>query len=501
MRALKKLRSSLVMIAIVAAVGASIQLASSPPKSWHWRTPQPLIERYRFAPVSRTVLAGTVTASGELQSAKRTVIECALENITMGVKGQRLEAGGASVLLYLIPDGTIVKRGEVLARLDSSGYEELLRQQQITVERARSDRYQAALNLDVAKLSVHEYEEGVLKETLKDSQRAIALAESEEMRTKDRLDWTLRMEEKGYAPKSQVATEKQNYAKALFAVAQEKGALKVFEQYVAPKELRALEGQVLSDQAVLNYQDSRLKRHLDRLARLEKQVELCTIRAPHDGFVIYANDPRRGIVIEEGMSVRERQDLFYLPDLNNMEVVAHLHESIVDQVQKDMKATVSLEGAPDARLAGHVKSVSPIPEYDWRSDVRYFAAVVQLDSVSRVDLNPGMTAEIEIHLAPRSNVLTVPIEAVSQEEGQDFCYVAQEDRLERRKIELGQATHNLLEVAGGLREGERVVLNPVLAEVGADTSEGPDARAEPTPPSSTADEADEERVDAVAALH
>ncbi len=501
MRALKKLRSSLMMIAIVAAVGATIQLASNPPKGWRWRTPRPLIEKYRFAPVSRTVLAGSLTAHGELQSAKRTVIECELENITMGVKGQTLAAGGASTLLYVIPGGTIVKEGEVLARLDSSDYEELLRQQQITVERARSDRYQAALNLDVAKLAIHEYREGVLKETLKDSQRAIALAESDEMRTKDRLDWTLRMEEKGYAPKSQVATEKQNYAKALFAVAQEKGALKVFEQYVAPKALRTLEGKVLADTTVLNYQDSRLKRQLDRLETLERQVELCTIRAPHDGVVIYANDPRRGIVIEEGMAVRQKQDLFYLPDLGDMEVVTHLHESIVDQVRTGMKANVRLEGAPDARLEGHVKKVSPLPDYDWRSDVRYFTAIVQLDSVSRADLNPGLTAEIEIHLAPRSSVLTVPIEAVTQEAGQDVCYVALDDRLERRRIELGQATHHLLEVADGLREGERVVLNPVRAEVADDTSEGPDARDDQASPSSTADEGDAEAADAVAVLH
>ena len=50
-------------------------------------------------------------------------------------------------------------------------------------------------------------------------------------------------------------------------------------------------------------------------------MELCTIRAPHDGFVIYANDQRRDIRIEEGMYVRQKQDLMYLPDLNEMEVV------------------------------------------------------------------------------------------------------------------------------------------------------------------------------------
>ena len=42
--------------------------------------------------------------------------------------------------------------------------------------------------------------------------------------------------------------------------------------------------------------------------------------------------PTAQLFIEPGMPVRQRQQLFYLPDLNDMEVVAMLHESIVDQV-------------------------------------------------------------------------------------------------------------------------------------------------------------------------
>jgi HlyD family secretion protein len=501
MGALKKLRSSLLLIAIAAAVGGSIQFASGRPDRWPWERTRPLVERYRFAPVSRTVLAGSITAAGQLESSKKTVIECELENISVGVKGQRLDAGGASVLLSLVPDGSVVQEGDVLARLDSSDYEELLRQQQITVERARADRAQAAVDLEVAKLAVFEYKEGVMKETFKDYQRAIALAESDQMRCKDRLDWTLRMEEKGYAPKSQVATEKQNYAKALFAAAQERGALKLFQKHTAPRALIELEGEVIAGTAMMNYQDSRLTRHLGRLAKLEKQVENCTIRAPHDGFVIYANNPRRGIVIEEGMSVRQRQDLFYLPDLKKMEVVTLLHESIVDQVRKGMRATVSLEGAPDARLSGLVTKVLPIPEFDYWSDVRYFKAIVTLDSVSRVDLKPGMTAQVEMFLDPKPNVLTVPVEAVTQEDDGDFCYVARNDRLERRKIELGQATHDLLEIADGLEEGEQVVLNPVQSGIDADLVDRSEPTTKTASPPTRGDKVAADPVNAVAVLH
>ena len=96
---------------------------------------------------SRTDLYPALTASGRVESSSRTVVECELENITIGVLGERLWAGGSSVLLSIVPEGSMVHKGDVLAVLDASEYEELLRQQQITVERSRADHRQAELDL------------------------------------------------------------------------------------------------------------------------------------------------------------------------------------------------------------------------------------------------------------------------------------------------------------------------------------------------------------------
>ena len=62
-------------------------------------------ERYDTVDVRRADLYPTRIASGRLESGKRTIIECQLENIAVGVRGQTLAAGGASVLLRVIPEG------------------------------------------------------------------------------------------------------------------------------------------------------------------------------------------------------------------------------------------------------------------------------------------------------------------------------------------------------------------------------------------------------------
>jgi HlyD family secretion protein len=432
--------------------------------------PRPVSERYALANVRRMDLYPALTASGRVESSKRTLIECELEDITIGVKGQRISAGGASVLLSVIPEGSHVQRGDVLAVLDSSDYEELLRQQRMTVERARADHNQAQLEYEIAKLAVKEFPEGLLQETVKDFERRVSLARSDQERCRDRLEWSRRMKEKGYVSAGQVSNDTLSQAKAAFALSQERDAYGLFMHWTAPRTLKELENAVIGAQATLNYQQSRLTRQLSRLAKLEKMVELCTIRAPHDGFVIYANNPRRDIRIEEGISVHQKQDLFYLPDLNEMEVVASLHESIVKEVSKGMRTKVWVEGLPNRRLEGHVTELASIPTSEWRTDVRYFDGTVKLDSAPPGIL-PGMTAQVEIALKTRSHVLAVPAQAVAYEEGHRICYVAHDDSLERREVKLGEGTEDYLEVSQGLHEGEQVVLNPSPSDMHDDVSE------------------------------
>jgi HlyD family secretion protein len=408
-------------------------------------------------------LSPTLTASGQVESSKRTVIECQLQNIAVGVRGERLAAGGASVLLSVVPEGTVVQRGDVLAVLDSSDYEELLRVQRITVERAKADKLQAELDHEIAKLAVREFREGTMKEAIEEAQGRITLARADLERATDRRNWSLRMKAKGYVSASTVSSDEYTVARMAEALKQEESAFHVFQKYTAAKTVRELEGAVKGTEAILEYQVLRTQRHLDRLATLEKQVGLCTIRAPHDGFVIYANNPRRQITIEAGIPVRQNQPLFYLPDLKAMEVVALLHESIVDEIRPGMRALVAVEGLPNRTMEGRVEAVAPLATFEWRSDVRYFQGIVKLTDVLP-GLRPGMTAHVQIAMPRRQNVLAVPPEAVADDDGQNVCFVVHDAGLERREVKLGEVTRDMTEVTDGLREGEQVVLNPSIDE-------------------------------------
>ena len=124
-----------------------------------------------------------------------------------------------------------------------------------------------------------------------------------------------------------------------------------------------------------------------------------------------------------------------------------------------MRAHVQVEGIGNRSIEGHVTSISPMTAFNWRTDVRYFEGIVKLESVPE-GLLPGMTAEVEIAMPRRENVLAIPSEAVVIDHGYDICFVVHEDSLERRQVKLGQTTRELVEVTDGLEAGEQVVLNP-----------------------------------------
>jgi multidrug efflux pump subunit AcrA (membrane-fusion protein) len=129
-----------------------------------------------------------------------------------------------------------------------------------------------------------------------------------------------------------------------------------------------------------------------------------------------------------------------------------------------MKTKLRFEALPDLELDGEVITVGQFPAAPGRDgeDIRYFLGRVKiLKSVA--GLTPGMSTRIDINLARRDNVLAVPLEAIRSASGHKVCYVAHEENLERRPVELGQETTAMVEITGGLTEGELVVLDPPSA--------------------------------------
>jgi len=419
--------------------------------------------------VSRVDLSSRLTASGRVESSRKTIIQCELERLELRSEGRTVASGGASIILEVVEEGTKVKKGDVLCRLDSSDYEELVRTQQMKTEQSRAALEQARLNFDVAELAVGEYRDGLVRQTVQQMEGEITLAESDLERASDRLQWTAKMLVKGYVPVVQKSTAERALAQIRLRLLTSRWDLANFREFGNPKTMKELLSEVEKRRFEVIANTQRVTRFDERLAYYRKMVDRCTIRAPHDGFLIYAVDPSRRNAprLEPGVEVRQQQQLFYLPDLAQMEIVTYLHESVASRVHDGLPARAKIEGLENRTLEGHVVSLGPLPVNSpvWTvsEEVKFFIAVVRLDTVPE-GLLPGMTAEVEIDIDRSHDVLAIPAESVAYEHGHDICYVAGVDGLERRQITLGRSNHALLEVTRGLVEGEAVIMNPADVE-------------------------------------
>ena len=255
------------LVAIVAL--SSLLIASYSLETWPWGVHRPIREQYELRVVRRVKLAPTLSAPGRVESSRRTLIRCGLENIS----GGSARTSTASTILWLIPEGSMVKKGDVLAKLDVSGFDEMLRQQTILVEQAKSSHLQATLDHEIAQLAVKEYLEGTVPETVSQMESSLALASSDKTRAEDRLDWTKKMNQKGYASIVQIETDKQTVTTAELALQRQVGSYDLFMRFTLPKTQKTLEGDVKAALTSLHNEQVRLQRQLERYETLKKQVE------------------------------------------------------------------------------------------------------------------------------------------------------------------------------------------------------------------------------------
>jgi HlyD family secretion protein len=457
-------------LALILLVAAGLGIAGHPGLRF-WRRGRVDVSKLPKALVQRADLRLTVKAPGQVESVRRTVIECELQNFQFSSHGNVITGGGASTILEIVPDGSLVRKDDVLCRLDSSDYEELVRQQGIKVQEALSMHRRAELDLETAQAALREYRDGTVAQLRQSFQGQVALARADVQRQKDRLAWVEKMQKIHYTTMSQLKSEQIILQRAEFSLAEILRNRDTFEHYTLPDTLRSLESQVATMRSELTFQTLRLERQESRLKKYHGQIEACTVRAPHDGRVMYATQPPGAPPIEAGTRVRQHQGLFFLPDLGHLEVHALVHESMVNRVRNGMSTLVRIEALPNAQLEGHVISLSSLPDPPRHprqsEEVKNYLGRIQLHVVPE-RLLPGMTAEVEIVTAQRHKALVVPHEAVTVERGLDVCYVAKEETLERREIKVGEVTEDLLEVTHGLREGEEVVLSPSQIEHEAD---------------------------------
>lgn len=202
------------------------------------------------------------------------------------------------------------------------------------------------------------------------------------------------------------------------------------------------------DTADNNYRsaEARLKRARAEFEVADNQATYSILRAPQAGVIA-----RRAV--EVGQVVAAGQTAFVLAADGEREVLISLPETTISQISIDQKVDVQLWSRPGDTLHGTIRELSPAADPQSRT----FAARVSLtDAPGNVDI--GQSARVLIS-NPHEVPLSVPLSAVSAEDGRSFVWVVnpQTLRVKRQPVQVGSYRQNQVTILDGLKSDEWVV--------------------------------------------
>jgi len=410
---------------------------------------QPLL-----APVVSAPFIHEVVERGDIGSSSNVDVRCEV----------RLRNTQGVAILEIVPEGTYVQPGELLARLDDSSLQFEHSQQQIVVKNSEALTVQAEAGRETAELAEQEYESGTYKQGVEEIEALVLVAVENLRRAEEYLRYSERLAAKGYVTNIQLDADR-------FAVEKAKKDLDVAEtkrdvlvNFTKEKTMKRLQADIQAAEAKVRAAEESHQIELDRLKNIEEQIAKCRIVAPVAGQVVYANDSGRSSepLIEEGRLVRERQTIIRLPDPKQMQVVAKVNESNVDKINKGQTVAIRVDALPGVQLTGQVRKVAeyPLPTSSYTAHVKNYATEIEVHSPPP-ELRPGMTAEVAILVEQRPTALQVPVQAVIERVGRFYCLLANSPQtIEAREVEIGASNDKFVVIESGLAVNDQVCVTP-----------------------------------------
>ncbi|UCG31796.1 MAG: efflux RND transporter periplasmic adaptor subunit [Phycisphaerales bacterium] len=423
---------------------------------------------------------------GELKAKNSVEIKCEIE--------------GRTRILFLVPEGSVVKKGDLLVELASDQIEEKLRAErlketaaiaaseaatkeyEIQLDQNASDIRKGELAVRIAELNKNKYEEGDWEQAKQEARLNLERAQEELRRATEKLADSEKLAAKNFISQLDLDDDKFRAYEAQISLQKAELALEILQKYThevdrarvesdweeAKKELERIRKSADANEAKKKANKEGKQTELDyiqqEIKKYEGQLANCKIYAPSAGFVVYYNEDHRWggeTQIREGVEVHERQSILTIPDPAVMTAILRIHEAKVDKVQVGQKALVEVEGVPGETFTGQITKIARLADSRNRwlnQDLKEYETEVTLDP-AEVELKPGATARVQIMVDHLEDVLAVPVQSIYSKAGQSFVFLDKgDDYGEPVPVRLGASNAEYVEVREGLKSGTAVLL-------------------------------------------
>ncbi|MHC4286419.1 MAG: efflux RND transporter periplasmic adaptor subunit [Planctomycetota bacterium] len=386
------------------------------------------------------------------------------------------EIEGRTSIVSLIPEGTHVKKGDLLIELDASVLEDSKIDQEIVVMTAFAAFIDANETLAVV---MDQYIKGQYPNEETTADNDITLREEELKRAEETLTWSQKLYEKKYISQTELMADKLAVTRSKNNLELAQNNLSLLEDFTyhrnqAEMALERIERKsralVIQADADLKAKELDYKRQKDKFNKIEDQLKKARIYSPTDAMVIYATTASRGgwrdrrEPMDIGVELTERQELFHLPTAQSAMVEVDIHEASLEKVRLGLPVVVTVEALSGQKFLGSVQRIAPLPDPQsmWMNpDLKVYNTDIHLEG-NIPSLRTGMSCKVEIIVEQYENVVYVPVQTVLRVGGESTVFAVKDNSIEERKVKVGLDNRRMIKIASGLSEGEHVLMAPPL---------------------------------------
>lgn len=397
-----------------------------------------------------------------------------------GGGGGRGFGGGGTRIVWKLDDGSHVKEGDVVMRLDAASLEQnvtdleaQLADAQENVATKEADGQKSVQNARAGLTKAEEALQLAQTQNAADLEAAaaeVAYQEKELEVARGELEKRQRLLAEKLMSRTELEAAEDEVRQRELSLEQARRALNRTQHDVAVTEaLRKMDVQKAQIQLQRAEADlvqgvSDAKRNLEgirvQLEDARAQLEATQVKAPAEGLLLFERN-WQGEPLRVGDEVNEGERVASVIDPADMWVRADIGEMEIEQVKVGQEASVIIAALGGAKLPGKVEAIDNLARERtwWEGGVagkKVFGALIRL--TKRDDrLRPGMGATVEIRLRHVNQGLAVPVQAVfTVAGGKHVVYVRESELYRGVPVEVGERSEELAVVKGNLKAGDVV---------------------------------------------
>lgn len=321
-----------------------------------------------------------------------------------------------------VEEGTPVKRGDVLIELE---------QKELALAVAQAEAAVAAAQAGLAKVLA-----GTRKEKIDQARAALAQAKANADICKITFERMTKLLKDKTISKTKYDEAKAHYDSALAQYKSAQAQLEMAKTGATREDIEIARTQVGQARAAL--------------ATARRQLQNATITSPIDGIIAHKNVEPGEVVSPPVMPGKALLDIV---DMSRLKTTVKISETRVKIIRLGQEAIISLDGFPGESFPGKISMISPVVD----ANSRTFKAEVLIPNPDN-RLKPGMFARVQLVLTKRTDVLKIPVKAITEGKEGKVVFLAVNGTAKTQTVTLGISDEFDTEVISGLNPGDQVII-------------------------------------------